>query len=106
MINRAFIHITGQPGEGKTTLIEAALASMPYENLFCVHAARESTLREPKEITSRNDPHLTRYDKAGAVYSMLYRFPAEGFHDSTDFYESVTISDYSDIIFIEEDSPL
>lgn len=106
MINRAYIHIAGQPGEGKTALIEATLASMRYDSAFCVHAVRESTLRKPKEITSREDPHLKRYDEAGAIYSMLYRYPGGAAYDNIDFYERVAITDYSDIIFIEGDSPI
>ena len=106
MINRAFIHITGQPGAGKTTLMEAILNALHYEDALCVHSVRDNTSKQPKESAPRDDPHLTRYRKAGAGHAMLYRFPRRKSAFFDEFFETPSMSEFYDVVLIEGDSPL
>lgn len=106
MINRAYICLTGQPGAGKTTLMEALLGAIPYESSLCVHASADPALKRPKESAPRNDPHLKRYVSAGADSTALYRFPPQQGDFIDEFFESDIMTEYSDIVLIEGDSPL
>jgi energy-coupling factor transporter ATP-binding protein EcfA2 len=105
MINRAFIHITGQPGAGKTTLLEAALDALTHETAVCVHATRDDSLKRPKESAPDTDPHIRRYREAGAEQVALYRFPHRGDESIMDFYDTKVMAGYSSIIFFEGASP-
>jgi energy-coupling factor transporter ATP-binding protein EcfA2 len=105
MINRAFIHITGQPGAGKTTLLEAALDALTHETAVCVHATRDDSLKRPKECAPDTDPHIRRYREAGAEQVALYRFPHRGDESIMDFYDTKVMAGYSSIIFFEGASP-
>lgn len=106
MISRAYIHITGQPGAGKTTLMEAVLSARPYESFLCVHASADPALKRPKESAPRNDPHLKGYSHAGADRTTLYRFPPRKGDFIDEFFDSDIMSEYSDVVLIEGDSPL
>lgn len=105
MINRAYIHITGQPAAGKTSLVEALLHALPYDDLICVHVARDHSSRQPLESAPKNDPHVKRYRSAGATSSALYRIPKRGSDIVDDFFSSDIMSQYSGAVIAEGESP-
>lgn len=105
MINRAYIHITGQPGAGKTTLVEALLHALPHDDLICVHVARDHSLRRPRESAPKNDPHVKRYRDAGATGSALYRIPERSSDIVDDFFSSDIMSQFSGAVIAEGNSP-
>lgn len=106
MWNRAYINIKGQPGAGKTALIETVLRSLRGETMLCVHSVRDDDLQRPVESAPKKDPHLTRYLSAGASSVAMYRFPQRKKDFIDAFFESRAMLDFSDAILIEGDSPL
>lgn len=102
MRERAFIHVAGPDGAGKTAFIEALLAA-DFGIVGCVRCRQDASLREERISGSMRDPELRRYAEAGASRAALYRFPeedAEGFWD-TDFME-----DYLPVVLLEGENPL
>lgn len=105
MIQRAYIHITGQPGAGKTSLIEALFQALPYDDLICVHVVSDPSLRQPWESAPGSNPHIKRYRNAGATSAALYHIPQRGLNIVDDFFASEIMSRYSGAVIAEGDSP-
>jgi molybdopterin-guanine dinucleotide biosynthesis protein len=106
VINRAIIHVTGQSGAGKTTLVEAVLEALQYETILCVFAMSDEKRKQPHESAPKNDPHLQRYRNAGAADSVLYRFKKIKRDIIDAFFEAEAMSHYSSTVLIEGASPL
>lgn len=60
MIERAFVHVGGPPGSGKTTFIEAMLAGADALTLVA-RCLRDDTLAQVREVAPRTHPELRRY---------------------------------------------
>ena len=75
MIHRALLHIAGPSGSGKTMLIEALLRSLD-EDVTCVRAIQDETLRRPKESRPRSHAGLRRDTSADAGTVVVYCFPS------------------------------
>jgi len=104
VIARPIVHVEGVPASGKTALIEAVLRGLP-EEVLCMRAIRNDSLRRPKEERPRSHPELRRYRLAGAGAATLYRFPSS--HADTDsFYMTDCMEDYSTCVIIEGNCPL
>lgn len=104
MIERAFIHVAGPEGSGKTSFIEAMLRSIDALMLVA-RCVREDALEEGRESMPPNDPELARYGAAGASGMVRFRFPAEPeAHD--DFFMTDLMADYSEAVALEGDNPL
>ncbi|MCZ7556169.1 MAG: hypothetical protein M5R41_07200 [Bacteroidia bacterium] len=106
MIHRAYLRITGQSGAGKTKLMEATLEALRTEMVLCVYAQSDKKLKEPKESSPRNDPHLKRYLDAGAMHAVRYHFAGAARDGIDTLYESEVMTHYSGAVLIEGDSPL
>jgi hypothetical protein len=104
MRQRAFVHVAGPAGVGKTTFIEALLRGVD-ELVICVRATRDDKLRSPKESGAKGVEELRRYREAGASDVAAYRFPG-GSTVSDSFFMSEVMQDYSTAVFIEGDCPV
>ena len=105
MIQRAFVHVGGPPGGGKTMFIERLLESTRSKLLMVARGVRDETLERVDETSKRSDPEIGRYREAGASNTARYRFPGAA-RDSDAFFTSEFMSDYSQGVLIEGDSPL
>lgn len=104
MIRRAYVHVTGPPGGGKTVLVERILES--FDGLVHVaRCARVDELREPEETNPSGDPELRRYRAAGADGRCCYRFP-RGSSTVDDFFSTDLMADYSEAVILEGDLPV
>lgn len=104
MIERAFIHVTGPRGSGKTTFVEAILRSLDADVLVA-RCVRDDRLRNLRESASKSDPELGRCRRAGAVGAAKIAVPG----DPTDydaFFMTDLMTDYSHAVVIEGDNPL
>ncbi len=102
MRQRAFVHVTGPAGAGKTTFIERLLdAEVAFAT--CVRARREEKRRKAHESAPKTHPELRRYRAAGAGAVALYRF---GEPSTDEFFTSYFMQDYSEAVFIEGDRPI
>lgn len=102
MRERAFIHVAGPEGAGKTAFIEAVLAG-DFGIVGCLRCRKDASLRKEKVSASMRDPELRRYAEAGASRAALFEFPEadpEGYWDS-DFGQ-----DYLPTVILEGDNPL
>jgi molybdopterin-guanine dinucleotide biosynthesis protein len=104
MRQRAFVHVAGPAGAGKTAFIEAVLQGLD-ETVICVRAARDDKLRSPKESAPKGSEELRRYRAVGASAVAAYRFSA-GKTASDAFFMSEVMQDYSTAVFIEGDCPV
>ncbi|MHB1712992.1 MAG: hypothetical protein ACYCV7_16635 [Acidimicrobiales bacterium] len=104
MIERAFVHVGGPAGSGKTTFIEAMLAGTGALTLVA-RCLRDDTLARARENTPPTHPELRRYRQAGASGAALYTFPGRqnGFED---FFMTNLMTDYSQAVVLEGESPL
>ena len=104
MIERAYIHITGPSGAGKTTLAEAVLRAFDGPTI-AVRCERDDRLDEAKESKAARDPEVRRYREAGASGAARLRFPSED-EDGDSFFCSDVMTDYSKAVMIEGDCPV
>jgi molybdopterin-guanine dinucleotide biosynthesis protein len=105
MRERAFVHVAGPSGAGKTTLIERLLASNRSKLLMVARGVLDDAMKRSKVSTGRTDDELNRLREAGASNVARYRFPsAERGTDA--FFCSDFMNDYSEGVLIEGDSPL
>lgn len=104
MIERAYIHVGGPAGAGKTSLVEAVLAS--YDGpVLVARCLRDDTRSSNHESAPRNHPELRRYRQAGASNAALFEFNRKDVaHD--DFFMTYLMADYSDAVIVEGDNPL
>jgi molybdopterin-guanine dinucleotide biosynthesis protein len=104
VISRVIIHVDGPPGAGKTTFVERLLVALD-EWVLAVRCRRGESLRQARESFSARDPEVRRYRVAGASDAGRFTFPAA--QDSADdFFTSRLLTDVSDVVVIEGDSPL
>ena len=102
MIERAFIHVGGPPGSGKTALIEAVLARWDLI-VLAARYRRDDYLAEPRESYPKAAPEFRRYRQAGAIGRALFEFP-EG-ADTDAFFMTGLMSGYSHAVILEGDMP-
>jgi len=65
MRERAFVHVAGPPGSGKTTFIEAMLAVVDGP-VLAARCIRDDALRQARETATKDHTELRRYKQAGA----------------------------------------
>ena len=104
MRERAFVHVAGPPGSGKTTLIEAMLRAAS-ELILAVRCVRDNALREARETAPKSHPELCRYRQAGASGVALFAFPEDDI-GSDAFFMTDLMTDYSQAVVLEGDNPL
>jgi hypothetical protein len=102
LIERAFIHVGGPPGSGKTALIEAVLARCDLI-VLAARCRRDDSLAEPRESYPKAAPEFRRYRQAGAIGRALFEFP-EG-ADTDAFFMTGLMSGYSHAVILEGDMP-
>lgn len=104
VISRVIIHVDGPAGAGKTTFVERLLGALDGW-VLAVRCRRSESLRQARESSSARDPEVRRYRAAGASDAGRFTFPAA--QDSADdFFTSRLLTDVSDVVVIEGDSPL
>lgn len=104
MRERALVHVAGQSGAGKTTLIEGLLQSNRSKMLMVGRGVADDAVPEARESIAGNDDELNRYNEAGATCVVRYRFPPDV--DGGDaFFCSEFMSDYSESVIVEGDLP-
>jgi hypothetical protein len=104
VISRAIIHIDGAPGAGKTAFVERLLGALD-ESVPAVRCRRDESLRHARESWSARDPEVRRYRAAGASDAGRFTFPSAR-DAADDFFTSRLLTDVSDAVVIEGDSPL
>ena len=104
MRERAFVHVAGPPGSGKTTLIEAMLRAAG-ELILAARCVRDNALREARETAPKSHPELHRYRRAGASGVALFAFPEDDI-GSDAFFMTNLMTDYSQAVVLEGDNPL
>ncbi|MHB1526858.1 MAG: hypothetical protein ACYCZN_11380 [Candidatus Dormibacteria bacterium] len=103
-MERAVIHIGGPLGSGKTMLVEAVLAAS-NQTLLVARCVRDDRLRQAREASPHGDPELRRYRAAGASGAARFSFPT-GLESFPDFFDTNLMTDFSDAIILEGNSPL
>jgi hypothetical protein len=104
MIERAFVHVGGPPGSGKTTFIEAILAGTDALAL-AARCLRDDTVAQAQESAPRTHPELRRYRQAGAAGVAVYTFPGQR-SGTDDFFMTNLMMNYSQAVVLEGESPL
>jgi molybdopterin-guanine dinucleotide biosynthesis protein len=104
VISRVIIHVDGPPGAGKTAFVERLLGALD-EWVLAVRCRRDESLRQARESSSARDPEVRRYRAAGASDAGRFTFPS-GRDAADDFFASRLMTDVSDVVVIEGDSPL
>jgi len=105
MRDRALVHVAGPDGAGKTSLIERLRNSNRSELLMVARGVLDDALTREEEGAASTDDELNRYREAGASNVVRYLFPpAERGTDA--FFCSDFMTDYSEGVLIEGDSPL
>jgi hypothetical protein len=103
VIERAYVHVAGPKGAGKTALVDAILRS--FDGLtIVVRCERDDRLSSAKESKGARDAEVRRYREAGATGAARLRFPGEDEGDS--FFTSDVMNDYSNAVVIEGDCPV
>ncbi len=103
MIQRAFIHIAGPTGSGKTAFVEALLAADDGPTLVA-RCVRDDSLRRSRESSPRTHPEMQRYRQAGAYATATFAFPRHD-PDPIEFYETQLMLNYSRAVILEGDNP-
>jgi hypothetical protein len=104
VISRVIIHVDGPPGAGKTAFVERLLGALD-EWVLAVRCRRDQSSRQARESSSARDPEVRRYRAAGAPDAGRFTFPSA--RDSVDdFLTGRLLTDVSDVVVIEGDSPL
>jgi hypothetical protein len=104
VISRAIIHIDGAPGAGKTAFVERLLGALD-EWVLAVRCRRDESLRHARESWSASDPEVRRYRAAGASDAGRFTFSSDR-DAADDFFTTRLLTDVSDVVVIEGDSPL
>lgn len=104
MIERAYVHVGGPPGSGKTTFIEAMLAGADAL-ILAARCLRDDALAQPQESAPRTHPELRRYRAAGAAGAAVYTFSGRQ-SGTDDFFVTNLMMDYSQAVVLEGDIPL
>ena len=104
MIERAFVHVGGPPGSGKTTFIEAMLAGADALTLVA-RCLRDDTLAQVREVAPRTHPELRRYRQTGAAGAAVYTFPGQQ-SCTDDFFMTNLMMNYSQAVVLEGECPL
>ncbi len=95
MRQRALVHVSGPAGVGKTVFIERVLGARVGISL-CVRAVKGGA-------GSRVDVERARYRSAGAHAAARYEFDEP---DVEAFFTSNVMENYSEVVFVEGDSPV
>jgi hypothetical protein len=104
MRERAFVHVAGPPGSGKTTFIEAILKSVDGP-VLAARCIRDDALRQAQETAPKDHPELWRYKQAGAWDAALFAFPGN-LIGSDAFFVSNLMMEYSTAVLLEGDDPV
>jgi hypothetical protein len=104
VIERAYIHVGGPPGAGKTTFVETVLHRVE-RHWLAARCVRNDSRREARETSAKAHPELQRYRAAGATAAALFEFPADDV-GSDAFFMTHLMEDYSQGVVIEGDNPL
>lgn len=104
MIERAYIHVAGSAGAGKTAFVEAVLRGLDAD-ILAARCVRDDALREARESAPKGDAELWRFRAAGASGVARYAFPGADI-GSDAFFMTDLMADYSQAVLIEGDSPV
>lgn len=104
MIERAYIHVGGPPGAGKTTFVEMLLRGIDRWWL-AARCVRNDSLRRSRETSAKTHPELRRYRQAGVTAAALFEFPGDDM-GTDEFFMTHLMEDYSQGVVIEGDNPL
>lgn len=102
MRSRAFIHVNGPAGAGKTFFVERLLQSWKGFTL-CVRGERDLKAKSAKSAAPQDHGELERYRLAGAAAVVHYRF---GRPDQDEFFGCDALQDYSALVVIEGACPI
>jgi hypothetical protein len=103
VISRAYVHVAGPAGAGKTTLIEAFLQTSAF-SVLVARGRRDDRLRRSRETAPRADDELRRYRRAGATGAAVFTSPPNE-ASLDDFFETDLMQDYSEAVVVEGDAP-
>jgi hypothetical protein len=103
MRHRAYIHIDGAPGSGKTIFIERLLAAGERFLPGVVRCERVAGLKACQESHESDDVELHRYRESGVMFAARFRFPPDV--DDQAFWSTRFIEEFSKAIVIEGDLP-
>jgi len=104
VIERAYIHVAGPVGAGKTTFVEAVLRRVD-RCWLAARCARNDALRQSRESSAKAHPELRRYREAGATGVALFEFPRDDIGPD-EFFMTHLMEDYSQGVVLEGDNPL
>ncbi len=104
MIERAYVHVGGPQGIGKTTFVEAVVDGND-EAILTARCVRNDALRRTRETAPKGHPELRRYRQAGASGAALFAFPKRDIGSDAVFMTDL-MSDYSEGVIVEGDNPL
>lgn len=104
MIERAFVHVGGPAGGGKTTFVETILGCID-RLMLAARCVRDDALRRSRESASKSHAELRRYRDAGAAGAAAFSFPS-GDVGSEEFFMTDLLGDYSEAVLIEGDNPI
>jgi Ni2+-binding GTPase involved in maturation of urease and hydrogenase len=76
VIERAYVHVAGPVGVGKTTFIEAVFRGLDRWWL-AARCVRNDSLRRARETSAKTHPELRRYRQAGVTAAALFEFPED-----------------------------
>lgn len=103
MRQRAFVHVGGPRGAGKTKFVEAVLEDQGGF-ILAARCVCDDSLKRSRETAPKADAELRRYRDAGASGVAVFAFPRSDGHEA--FFETDLMSDYSEAVVVEGDSPV